>query len=242
MKQAARKGITMVTLVVTVVVLALITGVIVNTALGDEGVITEAEKTLREQERKMVIETIAKEIQTEELKKEIQGQYTFTVEEDVAPILQKYGNYDNLTLKLTTTEEGHEIYLYEIMQIPMLEYAQIEYTNNRLTVNSNLISSGYVVEYTANAGAVWNEYSGAVEIEDASRIYTRITTEEGKVISDTIKVKEGTMQSEDITAPIIRIASEKMEGQTIEVTIFITEYGVLAEDNVYQYLNCYMIF
>ena len=116
----------------------------------------------------------------------------------------------------------------------MLEYAQIEYTNNRLTVNSNLISSGYVVEYTANAGAVWNEYNGAVEIEDASGIYTRITTEEGKVISNTIKVKEGTMQSEDTTPPIVRITPNTVSARSADITIFVTEYGICDASGNYK--------
>ena len=234
MKQKKKQGLTMVALVVTVVVLAIITGVIVSSTFGEDGIIEEAENTMLEQKRKLLIETISKEIQKEQLKKEINGQYTFTVAEDVMPILQRYGTFDNETLKVATTD-GVTIYLYEVIQIPMLEYATIEYTDDTLTITSHLTSSGYIVEYTPNAGAVWNTYGEPVEIEEGNGIYTRIKNEEGEVISNTIKVKEGTMQSEDTTAPIIRITPNTASGKSIDVTIFVTEYGQLANDNVYEY-------
>ena len=90
-----KHGITMVALVVTVVVLALLTGVIISSTFGEDGIIDEAESSVLEQKRKATIEQIAREIQVTQLKKEINGQYTFTVGEDVINILQSHGIYDN---------------------------------------------------------------------------------------------------------------------------------------------------
>ena len=234
LKKNSKNGLTMVALVVTVVVLAILTGVIVTSTFGDEGLIDEAETAMLEQKRKASIEKIAREIQTVQLKKEINGQYTFSVADDVIPILQTHGTYDNATLKLITSE-GAEIYLSEIMQIPMLEYATITYEEDTLTITSPLTTNGYVIEYTPNGGSVWNTYTAPVEIEEGNGIYTRIKNSDNKVVSNTVKVKEGTMQSEDTTPPIVRITPNTVSARSADITIFVTEYGQLANDNVYEY-------
>lgn len=229
-----KSGLTLISLVITVIILALLTGVIINSSFQDDGLVEESQGIIEEQKRKVMIEKIAREIQTEQLKNEINGQYVFNISEHIIPILESYGTYDNETL-LLTTEEDVKIYLFEMMEIPMIEYASITYEYGTLTIVSELINNGYIIEYTTDAGVTWNEYTVPIQINNANRLYTRIKNDEGKVISNVVKVREGTIQSDDITPPVIRIATETRSGKTIDVTIFISEYGSLSKDNVYQY-------
>lgn len=235
MKVNGKNGITLIALVITIVILGLMTITILDAVLGDEGIINETTNTVKEQERRTMIETITKDIQTERLKKESKGQYTFTVQEDIVPILQQYGDYNHSTLQLITTEDQYEIFLYEVMQIPLLEYVVIEYENEELTVNSNLMNVGYVIEYTLDGGQTWEKYTNTVNAEDNEKIYVRMTNGERKVISNTVKVKEGTMQSEDTQAPIIRVVPSTGTGRAMYVTIYVIEYGTLDANNVYEY-------
>ena len=60
MKVINRKGVTIASLVITVIVLAIITGVIVSTTIGDDGIVEEVQNNISEQERRALIQTIAK--------------------------------------------------------------------------------------------------------------------------------------------------------------------------------------
>ena len=183
-----KKGLTMAALVVTVIVLALITSVIFMTNGDDQTLVDETNEVLKNQEKKMITDSIAKEVQSYQLKKEINGDYTFNVIKDVMPILQKYGTYNNDTLKLLTSD-GVEIYLYEIMQVPMLEYVTVTYENETLTMTSLLTNNGYILEYSPNSGTVWNTYTTPVTLETSEGVFARITDSEGKVISNTINIQ-----------------------------------------------------
>ena len=228
-----KKGITLVMLVIIVIVLIILGGAIAGSIIGTDGVVNGAKNTVAVQQRRTLIEDIAKHIQTEQLKKEINGQYTFTVREDVIPILTEYGIYDDTKLILTTYADylGIEIYLYEMMQIPLEEYVTINYDAGMLSVINSL--EDYGIEYTSDGGRTWETYSGEVNVGEEA--FVRMVNSEKRVISNTVRVALGTEATTDTTAPIIRITPNTGAGRTINVTIYITESGALSENNVYKY-------
>ncbi len=142
MNQMYKKGISLVALVITIVVLVILTGTVVITTM-NTNMFGNTQSAVNDYNKKVIIEDIQTKIQMEKLKKANQGIYTLTMEE-IIPTIQEHGTFDNNILKLTTTQ-GIQIWLYEIMPIPLEEYATITYENNILTVQTQLTSNGYTL-------------------------------------------------------------------------------------------------
>ena len=108
------RGITLIVLVITIVILIILAGVAINMTLGENGIFTKAQYAKEQYE----ITAVKEKIQTEILAKQAQNEGNIS-ESFLKVILEKYGtiNYeeDETTIKsITTTEGSYEISIDEI--------------------------------------------------------------------------------------------------------------------------------
>ncbi len=165
MNQLCKKGISLVALVITVVVLIIITGTVIISTMNN-GIIEETQSTVNLTNKKEILEDIQAKIQIKKAKKGVFSIYQLE-QNEIIKILQEYGTFNNSTLILETQKAG-SIYLYEIMEIPLEEYATITYENSILTIQTELTDNGYRIQYTTDAGNSWNLYTQAVTVSEES--------------------------------------------------------------------------
>ena len=107
------KGITLVALVVTIIVLIILAGISINLILGDNGIITKAQEAKKAQE----MAEIKEDIQFEIMAKQVSNKGKMT-EDEFKAILEKKGTLSSeeniLDRTLTTTEGEHQIKVSEI--------------------------------------------------------------------------------------------------------------------------------
>ncbi len=108
-KQA--KGITLISLVITIIILLILAGVTLSLTLGDNGIITQAQKAKEAQE----IAAIKEDFQLAILDKELEKGGAGLTQEELEEIAGNYGELqeDGNTIK---TDEGYEIKIDEIYQ------------------------------------------------------------------------------------------------------------------------------
>ena len=94
MKQIRKRGITIVTLVITVIVLAVLTGAVMLTMVGDNGIFGETQTTIDKYNKQAMLEQIKLKIQKKRLAKVNEGQYT---------LLPLFGFYIHLTQLIVYT-------------------------------------------------------------------------------------------------------------------------------------------
>ena len=102
-------GITLISLVITIIILLILAGVTLSLTLGDNGIITQAEKAKEAQE----IAAIKEDLQLAILDKELEKGGTGLTQEELEEIAGNYGELqeDGNTIK---TEDGYEIKIDEI--------------------------------------------------------------------------------------------------------------------------------
>ena len=105
------KGITLISLVITIIILLILAGVTLSLTLGDNGIITQAQKAKEAQE----IAAIKEDFQLTILDKELEKGGTGLTREELEEIAENYGELqeDGNTIK---TDEGYEIKIDEIYQ------------------------------------------------------------------------------------------------------------------------------
>ena len=104
-----QKGITLIALVVTIIVLIILAGVSINMLVGENGIITQAQTAKEENGRAEIIEKIQLEIADK------QAENLGTINEDeFYEILGKYGTVSADKTTLTTTEGNYEIAIADI--------------------------------------------------------------------------------------------------------------------------------
>ena len=103
------KGITLISLVITIIILLILAGVTLSLTLGDNGIITQAQKAKEAQE----IAAIKEEFQLAILDKELEKGGTGLTQEELEEIAGNYGELqeDGNTIK---TDDGYEIKIDEI--------------------------------------------------------------------------------------------------------------------------------
>ncbi len=103
------KGITLISLVITIIILLILAGVTLSLTLGDNGIITQAQKAKEAQE----IAAIKEDFQLAILDKELEKGGTGLTKEELEEIAGNYGELqeDGNTIK---TDEGYEIKIDEI--------------------------------------------------------------------------------------------------------------------------------
>ena len=127
------KGITLIALVVTIIVLIILAGISINLILGDNGIITKAGEAQKAQEKAEIIENLQLEITAKEAEK-LQNTNGIT-QSEIEKILSKYGtvNKEGEKIKsLTPMDKDYEIPFEEIyngtiaQEIPTVEYAKYD--------------------------------------------------------------------------------------------------------------------
>ena len=109
------KGITLIALVVTIIVLIILAGISINLILGDNGIITKAQLAKQAQEKTKIIENLQLEIAAKEGEK-LQTTNGIT-QSEIEEILSKYGtvNKNGETIEsFTPTNKDYEIPFNEI--------------------------------------------------------------------------------------------------------------------------------
>jgi len=110
------KGITLVALVVTIIVLIILAGISINTILGDNGIISKANEAKQAQEIAEIKETLRLEIISKEMQKVGNGEVI--TQDEIEQILVEYGtvnkNNDGTIKSVTLTDKNYEILLIEI--------------------------------------------------------------------------------------------------------------------------------
>ena len=105
-------GVTLISLVITIIILLILAGVTLSLTLGENGIITQANKAKEAQE----IAAIKEDFQLAILDKELEKGGTGLTKEELEEIASNYGELqeDGNTIK---TEEGYEIKIDEIYQL-----------------------------------------------------------------------------------------------------------------------------
>ena len=119
----SEKGITLIALVVTIIVLIILAGVSINLVLGDNGIIEKAKEAKFKQERATVIDN-AKLSLVEKQLDDVNGNISLT-DAQVEGVLSKYGtvnkNEDGSIKSITPEGKDYEIPLNEIWQDKIVE-------------------------------------------------------------------------------------------------------------------------
>lgn len=103
------KGITLIALVVTIVVLLILSGITIGTISGDNGLIKKAGENSLEAQKESIIEKIEADLYGERVKNG-----TMPNESKLIEVANKYGTVDSENKKITTTDGGYEINFSEI--------------------------------------------------------------------------------------------------------------------------------
>ena len=178
------KGITLIALVITIIILIILASVSINLLFGQSGIITRAKEASEMQEIAKIREQVQLDIlskQAERLEKEEQ-----ITQGDIEQILIKYGtiNYEGTTIKSITTAKGSYEILYKDIYIGKLEVATYTATFSGTNITSNgantvkqgdtytatlTIESGYEIE------TITVKMGGTELVENTGYIYTDST-------------------------------------------------------------------
>ena len=142
-----RKGITLIALIITIIVLLILAGVSINVLTGDNGVLSQASKSKGETDKQSIIEDIQMDIaskQAEMLENISVGQFS--------KILLDYGNIETntdsiLDGKLITNNGNYEISIHEIYSGSL--------KNETFSQKITPLNYGDKVNYTANGVNDW---------------------------------------------------------------------------------------
>lgn len=104
-----KSGITLISLVVTIIILLILSGVAINLALGDNGILTRADKAKQESEKAEIIEQIQFDISDKELEN-----LRNINDEEFYEILEKYGVISKDGTTLITNKGNYEILIADI--------------------------------------------------------------------------------------------------------------------------------
>ena len=111
-KIESQKGITLVALVVTVIVLIILAGISINLLLGDNGLITRAQEAKKQQKIAEVKEKLSLELSAAETDAILRNESL--EEEQLNDIISKYGTLQDDKDTILTKDDNYEISLKEI--------------------------------------------------------------------------------------------------------------------------------
>ena len=103
------KGITLIALVITIIVLLILAGVTIATLTGDNGILAQASRAKQESEKASIIEQIRLDIMEKQTENE-----GIIYDEDFYQILENYGSISNDETTLTTTKGNYKILISDI--------------------------------------------------------------------------------------------------------------------------------
>ena len=103
------KGITLIALVITIIVLLILAGVTIATLTGDNGILAQASRAKQESEKASIIEQIRLDIMEKQTENE-----GIIYDEDFYQTLENYGSISNDETTLTTTKGNYKILISDI--------------------------------------------------------------------------------------------------------------------------------
>lgn len=142
-----RKGITLIALVITIIVLLILAGVTIAALTGDNGILAQANKAKEENEKAEIIEQIKSDI----VDKQIENSGNIS-DDEVYEILQEYGTLKNDGQILIANKGNYEIYVSDIYK------TQKEFVDAQLTITP--IESWQYVLFDSDSTIVLKKYIG----------------------------------------------------------------------------------
>ena len=200
-----QRGITLVALVVTIIVLLILAGISIQ-ALTNQGIFAQANNAKRESEIANIKEKIALDIYEKQLEPPL-GSIT---EGELETILGKYGTVnkgEDGTIKGITTEDGYEILLKDIYEGGTTA-EPLEITVENITSTTNSIT----IKITTNGNK-----GGTLEIYKKTEADAEYTLEKTATGEEAIGLEYTIENLEQDTKYIIKIVATK-NGQTKEIT------------------------
>ena len=104
------KGVTLIALVITIVILMILAGIAIGSTVGERGTINQARQSNEQAER----ESIVQKIQADALVEKEKKNRSLTYDEFIDVV--ESGNYGTINGDILTTSSGYEIYLSELYQ------------------------------------------------------------------------------------------------------------------------------
>ena len=141
-----KKGITLIALVITIVILIILSTITINFAFGENGLVTMAETAKAESEKDAIIEQIQLDIADKEI-----GNQGSINEDEFYEILGKYGTVSADETILTTTKGNYDILISDIFSgnIQLSEFELPESMSNDFfnQININYNGETYTTDF-----------------------------------------------------------------------------------------------
>jgi len=138
-KYKSERGITLIALIITIIILIILAGISINSLLGENGLITKAKEAKKVQE----IATVTENIRLDLILKQSNGETTTLTDAQVLNVLSKYGtvnkNEDGSIKSLTPEGQDYEIPIEDIWK----ENIEESFDNTR-KVNKPVLASGMI--------------------------------------------------------------------------------------------------
>ena len=229
-----KKGISLTTLIVTIIIMVLLASIGIKEAMEEEGVIDETDKVVAQYNKHKYINDMRAEIEAASMRKFNTYGIRELEQEEITGIMERFGSYNKEKMSIVT-KEGIEINIFEVVEDAMNKYIQISRENNILTVTNTLPVNGYVVQYTKDGGTTWQVYSQPVTYANEDVVYVRVVDSNNLVVSQ-IHVLGGNEQDKSgpqLTVNPMRIFAAKTASVKIDA-IDMGESGLYG-GNEYQY-------
>ena len=200
------KGITLIALVVTIVVLIILAAVSIGTLIGKNGTITKAQEAKKEHEigeEREIVDLSALQAASEE-------EYGIITEDKLRKALEENMGGRSFSLDveetqfvITFNDSGRKYYVPKEMQIPTdndikFTYEPSGWTNQDVTVTVEVTLEGYTIETSKN-GTDWNETNKLVYSENG-KVYVKLIKENGEAYEE---IFEREVTNIDKSKPVI---------------------------------------
>ena len=202
-----QKGITLIALVVTIIILLILAGISIATLTGENGLLNKANVAKEESKKaeyKEELELIGQELQIEQKTENFDTkEYMDRYEKEIEKEIKKDNRFkepkriNNETIIVTTKKEG---YVYEITQEavefigktgettpPDLKQSDIEgicdpddWTNGEVQVTvkvNNKKLSKYTIQYSLDGKTNWKTYTEPITFKDNGSLFVRLQNE-----------------------------------------------------------------
>lgn len=189
------RGITIISLVITIIILIILAGLTINMAIGENGIITKARETkklqtIAEAKEKIGTEILAAQVEATERNEELE-------QSQIEDIISKYGELQEDGDTIILNENGYEISLLEIY-------------------SGTITSTGSYSELKAKVALLEQQLEDATksqsdaskELSDLKTILSQTTVTEAQILKDYTAYKDG---------KLITGTMENYAGQTVVV-------------------------
>ena len=230
------KGITLIALVITIIVLIILTGIAISMTMGDNGIFTKAKEAKRlqitaEAKEKIGTEILAAQVEAIERNEELE-------QEQIEDIISKYGTLQDDKDTIILKDNGYEISLLDIYQGTTTSSGS--YTENKAKIEllegqvkrlqeqlDSMSQTGdekdkKIAELNEKVTTIDNEKnklqnennaltSKATELTDLKETLSKVTATEGQILKNYTAYKDGKL----ITGTIANYAGKTVTSSTI---------------------------